>query len=220
MDRRSSEYYDLIEERLYSAVVADVLYSLGAWSQVLSHTIRPLYEDARIVGRAATMLVSEVYEVPAEPYKLEMELLDSIQPGEVVCCTAQGSTRAAVWGELLSTATRARGGRGALMDCLTRDSWGIVEMRFPVFASGLSPADSKGRLDVVATQVPIHVGGVLIHPGDLVVCDRDGCVAVPQELEERAIEAALEKVSGENMVRELLAGGASLQQVFRDHGIL
>ncbi len=93
-------------------------------------------------------------------------------------------------------------------------------MRFPVFATGVSPADSKGRLDVVATRIPIELGGVLVSPGDLVVCDRDGCVAVPQELEERAIEAALEKVSGENMVRDLLAGGASLKQVFRDHGIL
>ena len=78
----------------------------------MRHDIRPLYEGARIVGRAATMLVSEVFEVPAEPYKLELELLDSLEPGEVVVLHDPGLDRAAVWGELLSTHARARGGRG------------------------------------------------------------------------------------------------------------
>ena len=125
-----------------------------------------------------------------------------------------------MWGELLSTHTRAKGGRGVILDGLTRDSWGIIDMRFPVFACGTTPADSKGRLDVMATRVPIEMGGVLVHDGDLVVADIDGCLAVPQAIEDEVIAKALEKVSGENVVREILAAGASIQQVFRDHGIL
>ena len=155
----------------------------GLPDQVMRHDIRPLYEGAAVAGRAATMLAGEVAEVPEEPFKLELELLDSIGPGEVVVCTTQGSTRAAMWGELLSTHTRARGGRGAIIDGLTRDAWGIQEMRFPVFVSGATPADSKGRLDVTAIRVPIRVGGVVVHDGDLVVGDVDGCLAVPQAIE-------------------------------------
>jgi regulator of RNase E activity RraA len=216
----STEYYDLVEQRLYTSVLADVMDDLGYREQVMRHDIRPLYEGARVVGRAATMLVSEVFETPAEPYRLELELLDSIEPGEVVVFTTQGSHRAAVWGELLSTHVRARGGRGAVIDGCTRDTWGIVEMRFPVFASGATPADSKGRLDVIAYRVPIEVGGVLVSPGDLVVADVDGCLAVPQAVEEEVVERALAKVAGENTVRDVLAAGASIRQVFADYGIL
>jgi regulator of RNase E activity RraA len=216
----TAEYYDRIEERLYTSVLADVMDDLGYRNQVMRHDIRPLYEGARIVGRAATMLVSEVFEVPADPYKLELELLDSLEPGEVVVFTTQGSHRAAVWGELLSTHSRARGGRGAIIDGCTRDTWGIVEMRFPVFASGCTPADSKGRLDVVAHRVPVEVGGVLVSPGDLVVADVDGCVAVPQIAEDEVVERALAKVEGENTVRDVLAAGTSIRQVFADYGIL
>jgi len=220
MDRHSAEYYDRIEQQLYTSVIGDVMDELGYWRQVMRHDIRPLFDEAKIVGRAATMLAAEVYEIPAEPFKLEMQLLDELRPGEVVCCTQQGSTRAAMWGELLSTHTRAKGGRGVILDGLTRDSWGIIDMRFPVFARGLTPADSKGRLDVMAVRVPIELGGVLVHDGDLVVCDYDGCLAVPKEIEDEVLERAFKKVEGENEVREVLRRGASIQQVFRDYGIL
>ena len=220
MDKHSAEYYDGIQERLYTAVIADVMDELGYHRQVMSYEIRPLFDDAKIVGRAATMLAAEVYELPAEPFALVMQHLDELRPGEVVCCTQQGSTRAATWGELLSTHTRAMGGRGAVLDGLTRDSWGIIDIRFPVFARGLTPADSKGRVDVFAVRVPIEMGGVLVHDGDLVVADYDGVLAVPQAIEDEVIVKALEKVSGENVVREILAAGASIRQVFKDHGIL
>lgn len=216
----SSEYYDRVEQQLYTSVLADVMDDLGYHDQVMRHDIRPLYDGARIVGRAATMLVSEVFEVPAEPYELELELLDSLEPGEVVVFTTQGSRRAAVWGELLSTHARARGSRGAVIDGCTRDTWGIVEMRFPTFAAGSTPADSKGRLDVVAIRVPIEVGGVLVSPGDLLVADVDGCLAVPQAAEDAVIERALAKIEGENTVRDVIAAGTSIRQVFADYGIL
>ena len=220
MDRTSAEYYDRIERELYTSVIGDVMDELGHWHQVMRYDIRPLFPEARIVGRAATMLAAEVYEVPVEPFKHMLALLDSIEPGEVICCTQQGSTRAAAWGELLSTHVRARGGRGVILDGLTRDSWGIIDMRFPVFASGMTPADSKGRLDIIATRVPIELGGVLVHDGDLVVADIDGCLAVPQGIEDEVLELAFKKVEGENEVREVLRRGASIQQVFKDYGIL
>ena len=96
MDTRSDEYFDLIERRLYTAVLADVMDDLGVRDQVLRHDVRPLYEGAAVAGRAATMLAAEVYEVPAEPFKLELELLDSLRAGDVVVCTTQGSSRAAM----------------------------------------------------------------------------------------------------------------------------
>ena len=59
-----------------------------------------------------------------------------------------------------------------------------------------------------------------MNDGDLVVGDVDGCLVVPRAIEDEVVERALAKVSGENTVRDVLAAGASIQQVFREHGIL
>lgn len=220
MDATSAEYYDLVESKLYSSVLADVMDGLGRLNQTLPHDIRPIYDGARVAGRAATMRTVEVDAVPAEPHKLLLELLDTLEPGEVVVCTTGGSMHAAVWGELLSTHARSRGGRGAIIDGPTRDSWGIIDMRFPVFASGLTPADSKGRIEATEIRVPIEVGGVRVQDGDLVVGDQDGCVVVPQQIESDVVEQAIAKVEAENTVRDLLREGDSIRRVFKEYGIL
>jgi 4-hydroxy-4-methyl-2-oxoglutarate aldolase len=220
MNTTSAEYYDLVESKLYTSVLADVMDDLGRRNQTLRHDIRPIYDGAKVTGRAATMCTVDVDAVPAEPHKLLLELLDTLERGEVVVCTTRGSMHAAVWGELLSTHARARGCRGAIIDGPTRDSWGIVDMRFPVFASGYTPADSKGRIEVTEIRAPIEVDCVPVRDGDLVVGDQDGCVVVPQEIEAEVVERALAKVAGENTVRDLLREGTSIRRVFKEHGIL
>jgi regulator of RNase E activity RraA len=222
LDKFAAGYLDDIAKRLYSSVLSDVLDDAGHRHQVMRPEIRPLFPGAKVVGRAATMLAIQVAELPPEPYKLLMELLDGLQPGEVVVGAVQGDgqPRAALWGELLSTHTRARGGRGVVLDGMSRDSWGILDIKFPVFATGLSPADSKGRLEVIAIRGTIPVGGVSVADGDLVVADDDGCVVVPAAVEDEVVRLALEKVSGEDKMREILRKGASIKEVFAEHGIL
>ena len=220
MDRFAAEYLDSLSEHLYSSVLADILDEAGHRQQVMRPEVGPLYPGAKVVGRAATMLAVEVSELPPHPYHLLMELLDSLRPGEVVVGAVQAQVRAALWGELLSTHTRAKGGRGVVLDGLSRDSWGIEEMKFPVFATGLSPADSKGRLEVVSIRGTIPVGGVSVADGDLVVADSDGCVVVPAAIEDEIVAKAMDKVSGEDTMREVLRKGASIREVFKEYGIL
>jgi 4-hydroxy-4-methyl-2-oxoglutarate aldolase len=220
MDRFSADYLDRISEHLYASVLADILDEAGYRQQVMRPEIRPLYAGAKVAGRAATMLAVEVSELPAQPYRLLMEILDGLRPGEVIVAAVQANVRAALWGELLSTHTRAKGGRGVVLDGLSRDSWGIVEMKFPVFATGLSPADSKGRVEVIAIRGTIPVGGVSVADGDLVVADADGCVVVPAAIEDEIVAKAMEKVSGEDKMRDVLRKGASIKAVFEEYGIL
>jgi regulator of RNase E activity RraA len=220
MDRFDAEYLDRISEHLYSSVLADILDEAGYRNQVIRPEVRPLYPGAKVVGRAATMLAVEVSELPPEPYHLLMELLDGLRAGEVVVGAVQAQVRAALWGELLSTHTRAKGGRGVVLDGLSRDSWGIVEMKFPVFATGLSPADSRGRLEVISIRGTIPVGGVSVADGDLIVADADGCVVVPVAIEDDIIAKAMQKVSGEDKMRDVLRKGASIREVFKEYGIL
>jgi len=212
--------YQELKEKLYSAVICDILDELGYRKQAMNHTIKPLVEDWVVCGRAFTVLATDIYEIPAEPYKLELEAVDSLSEGDLLVATTNGSVSCGFWGELLSTAVVGRKGVGAVIDGLTRDSRKIVKMGFPVFVRGTSSYDSKGRTEVIAYQVPIVCGEVLVNPGDLVFGDYDGVVVVPQQLEEQVITKALEKVSGENRVREELRAGVSAKEVFRRYGIL
>ena len=205
---------------LTSAVLADVLDSLGHRSGALPPGVRPLRPEWKLFGRAAPLSAIPVAAEPASPYAVELECVDALRPGEVLVATTHGDRGSALWGELLSTAARARGAAGAVIDGLTRDAARILAMDFPVFAAGFSPLDSRGRLDGVSHGKPVRVGDCVVRPGDWVFGDIDGVVVVPAELAGRTFARALEKVSGENQVREELARGRSAREVFAQYGIL
>ncbi len=215
-----TELFDLMEKQLYAAVISDALDVTGYREQALQHTIRPLHPQTLVVGRAMPVLCVEVYEIPDEPYQQEIAAVDSLKQNDVLICSTNQSTRICFWGELLSTAARARGARGAVIDGFIRDAKQILAMEFPVFTTGLSPVDSNGRGDVVAYNVPIECGGVTVNPGDIVFGDADGVVIIPQAVETAVIEAALEKVNGENRTRDELLAGATLREVYDKYGIL
>jgi 4-hydroxy-4-methyl-2-oxoglutarate aldolase len=204
--------------KLYTPVVADVLDKLGFRAQCMHARIRPLWPEAKCAGFALTVQTVPAREVsPAHPYAGELAAVDSLQAGDVLVVSESAWS---FWGELLSTAANYRGCRGVVLDGPTRDSPSIRKMSFPVFHVGFHPADSLGRLDVTAHNVPIECGGVLVNPGDLVLADHDGVVVVPHAVAEKTLRLAEEKVSGENLVRKALAGGMSTTEAFKKYGIL
>jgi regulator of RNase E activity RraA len=207
-------------ERLTAAVLADVLDAMGQRTSALPPEVRPLRPKWKLLGRAATLTAGPVAIEPARPYAIELECLDLMKPGEVLVATTSGDRSSALWGELLSTACRARGCVGVVLDGLTRDAARIVAMDFPVFACGYSPLDSKGRIDGLCHGQPVRIGGCVVHPGDWVFGDVDGVVVVPVGLAREAFAKAMEKVSGENRVREELARGRGVRDVFDEYGIL
>lgn len=213
---------DVIRDRLYVAVLSDVLDELGYRGQALPGRIRPLDETLVMAGYARTGLYRDVYHIaPGEnPYALEIALIDSLKPGEIAVLGCGTSGRIAPWGELLSTAARARGARGCLTDGLVRDSRAIRAMGFPVFHGGIGPLDSKGRGVVAEIDVPIECGDVRVESGDLVVGDADGVVIVPGAVREQAVARALAKLEGENATRAALERGDSLADVFARFGVL
>ncbi len=209
---------------LNAAVLSDTLDSLGLMQQAMRPFMRPLDETLQLIGRARTGLYMPVYAPPApgeNPYEVEIALVDDLAPGDVVVLACDGPTeRIAPWGELLSTASVARGATGCVTDGLVRDVKQIREMRFPVFCGGIGPLDTQGRARMVECDVPVMCAGVTVRRGDLVFGDVDGVVVIPQEVEHEVVRRALEKVSGENQSREALQRGEKLGDVFRRLGIL
>jgi regulator of RNase E activity RraA len=138
----------------------------------------------------------------------------------VVLVSTQQSKRNAPWGELLSTAAKARGAHGAVIDGLVRDVKKIEELGFPVLAAGIKPVDSMGRGIVTGYNVPVECGEVLVNPGDFVFADFDGVVVIPKLHVDEVLRLALNKATRENSSRAELMNGAYLRDVYRKYGVL
>jgi 4-hydroxy-4-methyl-2-oxoglutarate aldolase len=162
----------------------------------------------------------EVFEVPENPYHMEMEVVDSLKPDDVLVGRAPLSTKAALWGGLLSIAAKAQGARGAVLEGMTRDVTQIARMAFPVFASGILPLDAKGRLHVFAYCCAIKCGGVLVEPGDIVFGDANGVVVIPQDVAAETVNAALKNTDAEHLTEEELKKGTLLCGAYAKHGVL
>ena len=209
--------------QLNAAVLSDVLDSLGLMRQAMKPFIRPLDDGLQLIGRARTGLYMPAYEHRAgeNPYEVEIALVDDLKPHDVVVLACNGPTdRIAPWGELLSTASQARGATGCVTDGLVRDVRQIREMGFALFHGGIGPLDTKGRARMVERDVPVECAGVAVRPGDIVFGDVDGVVVIPREHETAVIQRGLEKISGENQSRDALRRGELLGDVFKRLGIL
>jgi regulator of RNase E activity RraA len=214
------ERLDWVGKHFYTGVLSDACDAAGHRGRALGHDIRPLDESRVLIGRAKTLAWAPMFHVPTRPYDREIAAVDSLRPGEVFVMAVGRSNEIVPWGELLSTATIARGGRGAVLDGLVRDSAKIRALGLPVFCTGRRPLDSCGRGIVVDFDVPIEIDGVRVTPGDLVFGDADGVVIVPQSAEAEILERAYAKVSLENLTRDGLAAGLTLAEMYQRFGIL
>jgi len=212
--------FNTFKEKLYTAVISDVLDELGYRNQVMRHDIRPLHPDFIVIGRARTAYWIPEYKDRENPYENEIELIDSLRPGDVTVHSTDFARNIAPWGELLSTASKMRGSNGAIIDAFTRDVKRIIEMDFPVFAFGIKPLDSRGRGYVQEFDIAIQCGDVIVRPNELVFGDYDGIVIIPHEVEDEVISRALEKISGENDTRRELLEGKLLADIYEKYGVL
>lgn len=139
---------------------------------LLDAGIRPLWKGAHVVGRARTVWTR------AGDNKALQEALEKVRPGEVIVINGHGDCNRALMGELIAERARSRGCVGMVIDGAARDVETLADIGFGVWARAVSPAgpykNGPGYIDV-----PVAVGGVVCHPGDLVVADDDGVVIVP-----------------------------------------
>lgn len=212
--------FEAMERELYTGVICDTLDSLGYRNQAMEAFVRPVHPDMVVAGRARTVLSVDVYEIQDNCYEKEIAFVDSLKPGDVAVGCTNRSVRTGLWGELLSTASKVRGARGAIMDGYTRDVRRIISMGFPVFAAGMKPVDSRGRGLVIDYDVPVECAGVMVRSGDIIFADIDGVAVIPQEVAEETVRLALEKVRHENTTRDELLQGSYLQDVYNRYGVL
>lgn len=147
--------------------------------------------DLRLAGPACTV---KVY--PGDNLMVH-KALDVARPGDVIAVDTSASTMTAVLGDLISTKARHRGVAGFVVDGLIRDLPGIRALGdFPVFASGVTPIGPLHR-GPGEINYPISVGGIVVHPGDVIVGDLNGVVVVPTDIAEQVLERLTERSAAE-----------------------
>jgi 4-hydroxy-4-methyl-2-oxoglutarate aldolase len=200
------------------ASVADAVDKVCGRRGYMDHAIKPRIDDQRICGPAATVLEAATDEVL--PPQHALDLIDEAAPGSVIVISIMGGEPdVAVWGGLMTAGAVANGHAGAVLDGGVRD---LVEIRrdygFPVYARSVSPGTTLGRYKTVASQVPVQVGGILVHPGDLVVGDVDGVVVVPRAQAEAVLAMAQEIDARELEQARLIIAEKSLRKGLAKYG--
>jgi regulator of RNase E activity RraA len=150
-----------------------------------SHTmlgIRPAYYPiGRVVGPAITV------SVPGSGFEMISAAMLHGQPGDILVISAQGAVDAAYWGGYMSQQALELGLAGVIVDGALRDTDEIQELRFPAFSRSVATRVAVNGGSWGEINMPVACGGISVAPGDIVVADEHGIVAVPEAWLERAI---------------------------------
>jgi len=221
------EMFACMKAELYSAVITDVMDGMGLDHQFLPPAIRPLMDDMIIAGRAFTVQEADccgdhvaAHDDKKEAFGIMFEALDSLKEDSIYCCTGS-SYNYACFGELMCTRAKHLKAAGAVIDGYVRDTRMLKKMGVPIFSAGTYAQDQGIRGRVIDYNCPIEFKNrVRVNPGDILFGDIDGVVAIPHEHETEVLTKALEKVHGENKVRDAIRAGMPTVEAFRTFGIM
>ncbi|EIW8489912.1 RraA family protein, partial [Klebsiella pneumoniae] len=199
------ELFSLAKEKLFVALVGDVMDTMGLVHQFLSPQLKPVEPGMVILGRAMPVLEADFFQqsgagnspLSEKPFGLMFHALDDLKKNEIYICTG-GSLRYAQWGGLMSTRAMKCGAAGAVVHGFHRDTNEILRLDFPVASFGSYAQDQGPRGKVVDWRVPIELDGVRVMPGDVIFGDRDGVLVIPAQAVDDAFHGAFEKAKGES----------------------
>jgi len=169
-----------------AAILADVAGRRGT----LHGRIAPLSPSMSVAGPAFTVEVR-----PGDNLMIHAALMLA-QPGDVLVIDGKADRTCALMGAIMMNQCKALGIAGVVIDAAVRDSEEIRELGFPVFSVGTNP---NGPTKLVPGRInwPVSVGGIAVHPGDLIVGDADGVVVVEREKAASLLDLAEKKLVDE-----------------------
>ena len=191
------------------------------------HMIGPVTQRAgkSIVGPALTLqflpqrpdLFSEGEYADPET-QLHRHVLYQVEQGDVVVVDARGDMSSGVFGDMMSTYFKGRGGAGIVIDGCMRDRPNVEKLDLSLWLRGWTPNyHVQTSIYPNAVNVPIACGGVTVIPGDIIVADDDGVVVLPVAMARKVIEESQTHHDWEEFSRMKLMQGGSLQRYYPLH---
>lgn len=204
-------------ERPAASVIAELgkfgtatLHEAAGRIGALPSEIKPVAPDFRLAGPAFT-----VHGPGADNLWLHRALAVA-RPGDVLVAYVSGVFEAGYWGEIMAVAASARKLGGLVIDGCVRDAAALARVGFPVFARGLC-IRGTGK-DFAARgwlNRPVLIGEVIVQPGDVIVGDADGVVALPKHAIDGLAERSAERETSEVSIMDRLRAGESTLSVYR-----
>jgi regulator of RNase E activity RraA len=202
--------------RVYSpsCVVADAQERAG----VMRSYLRPITKDTRFVGPALTVRLEPGNQVDC------LDALSVAQEGDVIVVDAAGETETSIWGGLMSGLCKMKGVVGAVVDGAIRDTDETRDLGFQIFFKSIVPRSThspySGRLEPIEINVPIQCAGVIVRPGDLILGDEIGVVAIPLEDAAETLKKAQEQADKEEKTRLKIREGKTVEELLAEFGRL
>lgn len=175
--------------------------------RAIAPAIRPLIPGKRIAGRARTARIT-----PGQNGAIH-RAVHHATAGDILVVDGGGSERFGPFGDLLADGCLAKGMVGAVFDCTIRDSADIAALGFQVFCRGFHP-EATAKTDRGDTDVPVVLGGVTVHPGDIVVGDDDGVVVIPGDAAEEVLTKVAAVAAREESIRARIHAGETTLDIF------
>jgi 4-hydroxy-4-methyl-2-oxoglutarate aldolase len=206
-----------------TSAIADIFDQLKLSPPVLDNHLFPIGEPTVFAGPAYT--VTGNAQIFSGSDRLKLEAIDGMTPGCVALWASQDAQGVCCFGDLLATAMRARGAAAAVVDGGVRDIRFLRDFGMPVLTRYRTPAQGVGRWKVTAYQTPVQVCGALtdwltIAPGDLIVGDSDGVIAIPAALVPEVAAKAGQLSQTESSARREIAEGLPLLAALAKYGQL
>lgn len=202
----------------YTGAVHDVLRAMGHERIVLPAGIKAIEPGTRLAGPVWTVSGHIDRSLSRHDTLLGWcTLLSKTPAGHVVICQPNNH-EVALMGELSAQTLKARGVLGYIVDGGSRDTDLVLQEKFPVFCSFLTPSDIVQRWIPDRYGEPITIGEVTIRSGDWVLGDRDGVVIIPGDIVEEVVTRTEEVVSTESAMRQALIGGMDPVAAYLKYG--
>ena len=206
-------YRSLLQRYSPSCIISDCLERRGAFPS----QIRPV-SGGRFVGSALT--------VKLYPGDL-VDCLDALKvagPGDAIIVDATGETETSVWGGLMAGLCLQRGVVGAVVNGAVRDIDEVRDLGFALYSRAVVPTSThspySSRLEPIEVNVPICVGRTIVAPGDVILADEIGVVAVPRLEAAEVLQRALLQADQEEATRQLIRAGRTVDELLAEFGRL
>ncbi len=220
-DRIEQDLLDCLRD-IGAATIAGTLAKKGIRNPHLVG-LRSFNPGVTVAGQAVTLQFmpkrEDVHwgdEYAASPEReLHRKAITACEPGDIVVVDARGSLSSGVFGEMMLTSFKARGGEGVVIDGCIRDFPEVQKIDLGLWLRGVTP-NFHTQTDIFphAVNVPIACVGVFVVPGDVIVADDDGAVVVPVSMASDIAQLATEKAAWEVFSRMKLEEGEPLEKYY------